>query len=51
MPGFRFSLPQASYTHSLDQGAQAVLGQVLGWLLKREVAHGWYRIALPRCMA
>jgi pimeloyl-ACP methyl ester carboxylesterase len=26
MPGFGHSLPQASYTHSLDQGAQAVLG-------------------------
>ncbi len=26
MPGFGFSLPAASYTHSLDQGAQAVLG-------------------------
>jgi pimeloyl-ACP methyl ester carboxylesterase len=26
MPGFGFSLPQASYTHALDQGAQAVLG-------------------------
>jgi pimeloyl-ACP methyl ester carboxylesterase len=25
MPGFGHSLPQASYTHSLDQGAQAVL--------------------------
>jgi pimeloyl-ACP methyl ester carboxylesterase len=26
MPGFGFSLPQANYAHSLDQGAQAVLG-------------------------
>ncbi|MFC4763132.1 alpha/beta fold hydrolase [Dyella koreensis] len=26
MPGFGHSLPQRSYTHSLDQGAQAVLG-------------------------
>jgi pimeloyl-ACP methyl ester carboxylesterase len=26
MPGFGRSLPQASYTHSLDDGAQAVLG-------------------------
>jgi pimeloyl-ACP methyl ester carboxylesterase len=26
MPGFGFSLPQASYAHSLEQGAQAVLG-------------------------
>jgi pimeloyl-ACP methyl ester carboxylesterase len=26
MPGFGHSFPQASYTHSLDQGARAVLG-------------------------
>jgi pimeloyl-ACP methyl ester carboxylesterase len=26
MPGFGYSLPKASYNHSLDQGAQAVLG-------------------------
>jgi pimeloyl-ACP methyl ester carboxylesterase len=26
MPGFGFSLPQANYAHSLDQGALAVLG-------------------------
>jgi pimeloyl-ACP methyl ester carboxylesterase len=26
MPGFGFSLPQADYTHSLDQGAQAIIG-------------------------
>ncbi|GLQ89977.1 alpha/beta fold hydrolase [Dyella flagellata] len=26
MPGFGYSLPQASYAHSLDQGARAVLG-------------------------
>jgi pimeloyl-ACP methyl ester carboxylesterase len=26
MPGFGFSLPQAHYTHSLDQGAQVIIG-------------------------
>ncbi len=113
MPGFGFSLPAASYTHSLDQGAQAVLevldhlnipratlafscangfyalraaqlaperisglvlsqtpslkamhawtarvvpaplkipvlGQCLGWLLRKRAAASWYRVALPR---
>ena len=26
MPGFGFSLPEPTYTHSLDQGARAVIG-------------------------
>lgn len=113
MPGFGFSLPAASYTHSLDQGARTVLdvlnhlnipratlafscangfyalrtahlapdrisslvlsqtpslkamhawtarvvpaplkipvlGQLLGWLMRKRAAASWYRLALPR---
>ena len=113
MPGFGYSLPQTNYTHSLDQGAAAVLGvldalnipraclafscangffalraarlapqriagliltqtpalaamtpwtkrvvfwplrlpivgQIFGWLTRQQLAHGWYRLALPR---
>ncbi len=113
MPGFGFSLPAATYTYSLDQGAQTVLdvlnhlnvpratlafscangfyalraahlapdrisglvlsqtpslkamhawtarvvpaplkipvlGQLLGWLMRKRAAASWYRLALPR---
>lgn len=113
MPGFGFSLPAASYTHSLDQGAQTVLdvlnylnvpratlafscangfyalraarlapdriaglvlsqtpslkamhawtmnvvpaplkipvlGQLVGWLMRKRAVASWYRLALPR---
>ena len=113
MPGFGFSLPRATYGHSLNQGAAAViavldalsiaktwlafscgngfyamrtaqlapdrvaglfltqtpalrvmapwtqrilpralrtpvLGQILVWLTRKKLSHGWYQVALPR---
>ncbi len=49
MPGFGFSIPQASYTHSLDQGAQAVLGvmdalQIDTATLAFSCANGFYAL-------
>jgi pimeloyl-ACP methyl ester carboxylesterase len=49
MPGFGFSLPQASYAHSLDQGAQAVLGvmdalQIDTATLAFSCANGFYAL-------
>ncbi|HYW57652.1 MAG TPA: alpha/beta hydrolase [Polaromonas sp.] len=53
MPGFGFSLPATSYTHSLDQGAQAVL-EVLDHLnipratLAFSCANGFYALRAAR---
>jgi pimeloyl-ACP methyl ester carboxylesterase len=49
MPGFGFSLPQASYTHSLDQGAHVVLGlmdalQIDTATLAFSCANGFYAL-------
>jgi pimeloyl-ACP methyl ester carboxylesterase len=49
MPGFGFSLPQAHYAHSLDQGAQAVLGvmdalQIDTATLAFSCANGFYAL-------
>ncbi|MGA8515722.1 MAG: alpha/beta hydrolase [Burkholderiaceae bacterium] len=49
MPGFGFSLPQAHYAHSLDQGAQAVLGvmdalQIEKATLAFSCANGFYAL-------
>ncbi len=49
MPGFGFSLPKASYAHSLDQGAQAVLGvldalQIEQATLAFSCANGFYAL-------
>ena len=37
MPGFGFSLPSASYTHSLDQGAATVLAVLDALQIEREI--------------
>ena len=47
MPGFGFSLPAATYAHSLDQGAQAVLQVMNGLRIERATlafscANGFY---------
>jgi pimeloyl-ACP methyl ester carboxylesterase len=49
MPGFGYSLPQASYTHALDQGAQAALGvmdalQIDTATLAFSCANGFYAL-------
>ncbi len=49
MPGFGHSLPQAGYTHSLDQGAQAVLSVMDALAIERATlafscANGFYAI-------
>jgi pimeloyl-ACP methyl ester carboxylesterase len=49
MPGFGFSIPQASYTHSLDQGAHVVLGlmdalQIDTATLAFSCANGFYAL-------
>lgn len=47
MPGFGFSLPEATYTHTLDQGARAVIGlldqlQIERATLAFSCANGFY---------
>jgi len=53
MPGFGHSLPQANYRHSLDQGAQAVLGVLdhLGidkTVLAFSCANGFYALRVAQ---
>lgn len=53
MPGFGFSLPQTSYTHSLDQGAAAVLGVLAALNIPRaclafSCANGFFALRAAR---
>ncbi len=53
MPGFGQSLPCAAYTHSLDDGARAVLGVMDALQIERATlafscANGFYALALAR---
>lgn len=53
MPGFGFSLPRSSYEHSLDQGAQAVLGVLDALAIKNATlafscANGFYALRVAQ---
>ena len=53
MPGFGFSLPHASYTHALDQGAAAILAvldqlKILQACLAFSCANGFYALRVAR---
>lgn len=53
MPGFGHSLPLASYQHSLDQGAQAILGVLDALQIERaslafSCANGFYALRLAQ---
>ena len=53
MPGFGFSLPHSSYEHSLDQGAQAVLGVLDALAIKNATlafscANGFYALRVAQ---